>query len=93
MAEAARNSQRPSSWLTRPETSKVDEQDVCIRETENSDTTKDRPDASKNNFSTIIVNSEIKKAIIAKVPNNLKELFLKICSKAVVHFQQIITIL
>ena len=70
MAEAARNSQRLSSWLTRPETSKADEQDVNIRETgstpqlvdvsirktENSDTTKDRSDASKNdNFPTIIV--------------------------------------
>ena len=28
IAEAARNSQRLSSWLTRPETSKADEQDV-----------------------------------------------------------------
>ena len=34
IAEAARNSQRLSSWLTRPETSKADEQDVSIRETE-----------------------------------------------------------
>ena len=66
IAEAARNSQRLSSWLTQPETSKADEQDVNIRETkstsqlvdvnsfsnstneENSDTTKDRSDASKN---------------------------------------------
>ena len=87
IAEAARNSQRLSSWLTRPETSKADEQDVSIRETEstpqlvdvnsfnnstneeNSDTTKDRSDASKNDdFPTIIVNSEIKKAIIAASP-------------------------
>ena len=43
--------------------------DVSIRETENSDTTKDRSDASKNdNFPTIIVNSEIKKAIITAGP-------------------------
>ena len=36
---------------------------------ENSDTTKDRSDASKNDdFPTIIVNSEIKKAIIAAGP-------------------------
>ena len=56
IAEAARNSRRLSSWLTRPETSKADGQDVSIlfeteftpqlvdvsiRETENSDTTKD----------------------------------------------------
>ena len=34
IAEAARNSQQLSSWLTRPETSKADEQDVSIRETE-----------------------------------------------------------
>ena len=34
IAEAARNSQRLSSWLTRPETFKADEQDVSIRETE-----------------------------------------------------------
>ena len=33
-AEAARNPQRLNSWLTRPETSKADEQDVSIRETE-----------------------------------------------------------
>ena len=114
IAEAARNSQRLSLWLTRPETSKADEQDVSIRETEsspqlvnvnsfnsstnekNSDTTKGRSNASKNdNFPTIIVNSdsEIKKAIIAQVPlNNLKDLSLKILSKAVVYFQQIITI-
>ena len=84
IAEAARNSQRLSPWLTRPETSKSDEQYVSNRETkstpelvdvnsfnnstneENSNTTKDRSDASKNdNFPTIIVNSEIKKAIIA----------------------------
>ena len=43
--------------------------DVNIRETKNSDATKDRSDASKNdNFPTIIVNSEIKKAIIAAAP-------------------------
>ena len=83
IAEAARDSQRLSSWLTRPETSKADEQDVSIgetestlelvdvsiRETENSDTTKDRSDASKNDdFSTIIVNSVIKRAITAAGP-------------------------
>ena len=83
IAEAARNSQRLSSWLTQPETSKADEQDfsiretestpqfvdLSIRETENSDTTKDRSDASKNdNFPPIIVNSEIKKAIIVAGP-------------------------
>ena len=80
IAEAARNSHRLSSWLTRPDTSKADDHDVSIRErestpqlvdvsireTENSDTTKDRSDASKNDdFSTIIANSEIKKAIVA----------------------------
>ena len=84
IAEAARNFQRLNSWLIRPETSKADEQDVSICETEsthqlvdansfnnstneeNSDTTKDRSDASKNDdFPTIILNSKIKKAIIA----------------------------
>ena len=34
IAEVARNFQRPSSWLTRPKTSKAGEQDVSIRETE-----------------------------------------------------------
>ena len=34
ITEAARNSQRLSSWLTRSETSKADEQDVSICETE-----------------------------------------------------------
>ena len=88
VAEAARNSQRLSSWLTRPETSKADEQDVSNRETEStpqlvdvvsirgtdhSDTTKDRSDASKNvNFSNVIVNSEITKAIIAAGPKQPK---------------------
>ena len=56
IAETARNSQRLSSRLTRPETPQADEQDVSIRETastpqlvdvsiretENFDTTKDR---------------------------------------------------
>ena len=69
IAEAARNSQRLSSWLTRPETSKADEQDVISRETENSDTTKDRSDARKNDdFPTIIGNSEIEKPIIVASP-------------------------
>ena len=90
IAEAARNSQRLSSWLTRPETSKADEQDVIIpetestpqfvdvgiRETENSDTKKNRSDASKNDdFPTIIVNSVIKKAITAAGPKQSKRLF------------------
>ena len=105
-SRAARNFQRLSSCLTRPETSKADEQDVSIRETEstsqlvdvnsfnnsaneeNSHTTKDRSDATKNDhFPTIIVYSEIKKAIIAQVPNNLKHLSLKIRFKALVYFQ------
>ena len=83
IAEAARHSQRLSSQLTRPEISKADEQHVSIRETkstsqlvddsihetENSDTTKDRSNASKNDdFPTITVNLEIKKAIIAAGP-------------------------
>ena len=34
IAEVARNSQQLSWWLTRPETSKTDEQDINIRETE-----------------------------------------------------------
>ena len=34
IAEAAKNTKRMSSWLTRPETFKADEQDVTIRETE-----------------------------------------------------------
>ena len=111
IAEAARNSQRFGSWLTRPETFKADEQDVSIRETDstpqlvvvnsfnnsanekNSDTTKDRSDTSKNDdFHTIIINSEIKKQLLQQVPNKLKDLSLKIRSKAVVYFQQIITI-
>ena len=58
-----------SSWLTRPETSKANQQDGSIPEIENSDTIKERSDASKNDdFPTIIVNSEIKKAIIAAGP-------------------------
>ena len=82
IVNAAGNSQSLSLWLTRPETSKADEQDVSETESTNqlvevnsfnnstneetSDTTKDRSDASKNDdFPTIIVNSEIKKAIIA----------------------------
>ena len=91
MAEAFRNSQRLSLWLTRPETSKADEQDVSIRETEstpqfvdvnsfnnNTDTTKDRSDASKNDdFPTIIVNLEIKKAIIAAGPKQPEGPFSK----------------
>ena len=83
IAEAAGNSQQLSSWLTRPETSKEDEQDgsiretectsqlvdVSIRETKNSDATKDRLYANKNDdFPTIIVTSEIKKKIIAAGP-------------------------
>ena len=60
--------------LTRPETFKADEQDLSIRETENSDTTKDKSDASKNDdFPTIIVKSEIKKATIAACPKQPKE--------------------
>ena len=39
IADAARNSQRLSSWPTRTETFKADEQGVSIHETENSDTT------------------------------------------------------
>ena len=96
MSEVARNSQRLSLWLTRPETYKANEQDTCIRETEstpqvadvnsfnnstneeNSDTTNDRSDASKNDdFSTIIVNSENKKAIIAADPKQPEEPFPK----------------
>ena len=43
--------------------------DFSIRETENSDTTKDRSDANKHDeFSTIIVKSKIKKEIIAAGP-------------------------
>ena len=69
IAEAAINSQRLSSWLTRPQTSKSEKQDVGIRETENFDTTKGRSDASENDdFLTGIANSEIKKAIIAAGP-------------------------
>ena len=56
---AARNSQRPNSWLTRPETSKVDEQDVSIRDTEstpqlvevnsfNNSTNEENPDTTKD---------------------------------------------
>ena len=92
IAEAARNSQRLSSCSTRPETSKADEQDVSIRETEStpqlvdvstreteiSDTTEDRSVASKNDdFSKIIVNSEIKKAIIAAGPKHSEGPFPK----------------
>ena len=78
IVEAARNSQRLSLWPTRPERSKADEQDVSIRETESSDTTKDKSNANKNDdFFTIIVNSEIKKAIIAAGPKQPEESFLK----------------
>ena len=90
IAEAAKNSQRLSSWLTRPETSKAHEQDVSIRVTEstsqlvdvsisgteNSDTTKDRSNASKNkDFFTIIVYSEIKKAIVVSGPKQRERPF------------------
>ena len=52
--------------------------DVSISETENSDTTKDGSDASKNDdFPTIIVNSEIKKAIITAGPKQPEEPFPK----------------
>ena len=91
IAEAARNSQQLSLQLTRPEIFKANEQDVSTRETENSDTTKDRSDASKNDFSTIFVNS--RNQLLQQVPNNLKDLSLKIRFKVVVNFQQIITIL
>ena len=72
--------------------SKVDEQDVIIRETEstpqlvdvsirdtvNSDTIKDRLDTSKNDdFPTIIVNSEIRKALIAAGPKQSEGPFPK----------------
>ena len=92
IAEAAKNSQRLSSWPTRPDTFKADEHDVSIRETEstpqlvdvsiretkNSNTTKDRSDASKNDdFPTIIVNSEIKKTIIAAGPKQPEGPFSK----------------
>ena len=78
IAEAAKNSQRLSSWLTRPETSKADEQDVSISETENSTTAKDRSDASKNDdFLTTIVNLEIKKAIIVVGHKQSKGRFYK----------------
>ena len=78
IALAARNSQGLSSWLTPPETFKADEQDVSFRETENYNTTKDRSDASKNDdFPVIIVNLEIKKAIIAAGPKQPKGTFPK----------------
>ena len=91
IAEAVRNSQRLSLWLIRPEISQADEQDVSIRETEstpqlvdvnsfnnNTGTTKDRSDASKNDdFPTIIVNSEIKIAIIAAGFKQPEEAFPK----------------
>ena len=106
IVESARNLQRRSSRLTRPETFTADEQDVSIcdsestphdvsiRKTEYFDTTKHRSDASKNDdFPTIIVNSEIKKAIIAVGPKQPEGSFPKIRFKAVVHFQHILTIL
>ena len=92
IAEAARNSQRLCSWLTRPDTSKAAKQyvsiretestpqlvDVSIRETENSDITEDRSDANKNDeFPTIVVNSEIKKVIIAASPKQTEGPFPK----------------
>ena len=92
IAEAVRNSQRLSSWPTRPKTFKADEQDVGIRETEstpqlvdvsirateNFNNTKDKSDASKNdNFPTIFVYSEIKKAIIAAGPKQPEGSFPK----------------
>ena len=52
--------------------------DVSIRETENFDTTTDRSDASKNgDFPTIVVNSEIKKVIIAAGAKQPEEPFPK----------------
>ena len=92
IAEAARNPQQLSLWLTRSETFKADEQDGSIRETEftrqlvdvniheteNSDTKKDRSDSSKHdNFPTIIVNSEIKTPITAADPEQPEGLFPK----------------
>ena len=54
IAEAARNSQRVSLWLTRPKTSKADEQDGNIRETES---TPQHVDVNSFNNSTNKVNS------------------------------------
>ena len=105
-AEAARNSLRLSSWRTRPETSKADEQEVTfVRQKllQNLLTLTvstivpmkkipillkiDQTQLSKNDdFPTIIVNTEIKKQLLQQVPNNLKNLSLKIRSKAVVSF-------
>ena len=79
IAETARNSQRMSSWLTRPETLKADDEDVSIRETKNSDTSKDISDASKNDyFLNIIVNSKIKKASMEAGPKQPKRHFPKV---------------
>ena len=58
IAGSARNSQRLSSWLTRPETSKADEQDVSIRETE---PTPQLVDVNSFNNSTNEENSDILK--------------------------------
>ena len=67
-----------SYWLIRPKPFESDEQNVSIRETENSHTTKDKSDASKNDdFPTIIVNSEIKKAITAADPKQPERPFPK----------------
>ena len=78
IAETVRNSQRLSSWLTRPKTFKAHEQDVSICNTKNSNTTKDSSDANKNgSFPIIFVNSEIKKEIIAAGFKQTEEPFPK----------------
>ena len=55
IAEAARNTHQLSSWLTQPEASKADEQDVSIRETES---TLQRVDVNSFNNSTNEENSD-----------------------------------
>ena len=79
IAAVARNSQRLNAWITRSETSKADEQDISICETEPTPQlvdvsiceteNSDRSDASKNDdFPTIAVHQEskIKKSKIKK---------------------------
>ena len=61
IAEATTNSQRLSSWLTRPKTSKADEQDVNICETKS---TPQLVDVNSFNNSTNEENSDTTKDMI-----------------------------
>ena len=75
MASSTKNNQNDKQDVSIRETESTPRLvDVSVHETENSDTTKGRSDASKNGgFPTIVVNSKITKAIIAAGPKQLEK--------------------